>query len=417
MDIKRTGVAEKKKRKRIIVFVIVVVTMGLGAWGIVTMDPPLQKVDAGSVWLETVEHGNLLREVSGIGTLVPKSNRQITAKSTGLVEEILIYPGTDVTADSVVIEMSNPQLLLDAENAKFEVTGAEARLNRLKIQLEGTLLQMESSLTQLKASHKQATMQAEVNEKLFKDGLVAELTYLQSKLNAEQLSERVELEQKRYDFQKNSNQAQIDAETTSLQSVRGRYKLLQEQVEALNVKAGFDGVLQRMLVEEGQQVGPGTLLAQAADPNLLKAVLQISETQAKDITIGQPSTIDTRNGVVNGQVMRIDPAVINGTVAVDVDITDPLPRGARPDLTVEGRIELERLNNITYVARPAFARENSEQSIYRLESEDDTALRVPVTFGRSSVTAIEVINGLNPGDRIIASDTSSFENQPRIQIR
>lgn len=391
--------------------------VAVAGFGFSQLKPPVYRVDEGSVWVETVKRGELLREVSGIGTLVPVKNRLITASSVGIVEELLIYPGTEVKPDSVILEMSNPQLVLDAANAQFDLTAAEADFESLKIRLEGTLLQMESALRQLKAQYEQAKLQADVDKELYEEGLVARLRFKQSQLNANQFKDRLNLEQKRFDFQSTSNESELATQKAQLQSVRGRYQLLQDQVERLKVKAGLKGVLQQLLVEEGQQVSPGTLLAEAADPAELKAVIQISETQAKDITIGQPSVIDTRNGVVNGRVMRVDPSVLNGTVAVDVQILDALPRGARPDLTVEGKIELENMADVIFVARPAFARENSSMGIYKLETDGSFAERTTVQFGRSSVGAIEVISGLEPGDSIIASETSKFETHERIAIQ
>lgn len=256
-----------------------------------------------------------------------------------------------------------------------------------------------------------------MNKGLFDEGLVAELTFKQSELNEKQLKDRVDLEQRRFEFQTTSNNSQVATQEAKLNSVRGRYQLLKDQVERLHVKAGLRGELQQLLVKVGQQVTPATVLAEAADPKQLKAVIQISETQAKDITIGQSATIDTRNGMVTGRVMRVDPSVVNGTVAVDIELPDVLSRGARPDLTVEGKIELENMADVIYVARPAFARENSSMGIFGFETDGTHAVRTTVQFGRSSVSSIEVLTGLNPGESIIASDTSQFENHNRILIQ
>ncbi len=417
MDIQREDVEARRKKRRIKLIGGTVLLAVVIVFGISRIKPAVYRVEESSIWVETVRRGELLREVSGIGTLVPVKNRLITANSVGVVEELLVYPGTEVETDSVILEMSNPQLVLDAANAQFDLTAAEADFESLKIRLEGALLQMESALTQLKAQYEQAKLQSDVERKLFVEGLVAELKFKQSELNAKQLRDRVDLEQRRFDFQSTSNESQLATQEAQLNSVRGRFQLLQDQVERLKVKAGIRGVLQQLLVEVGQQVSPGTMLAEAADPTELKAVLQISETQAKDIAIGQPSTIDTRNGVVAGRVMRVDPSVVNGTVAVDIQLVDQLPRGARPDLSVEGKIELENMADVVFVARPAFARENSSMGIYKFELDGTLAVRTTVQFGRSSVGAIEVISGLNPGDSIIASDTSQFENHDKISIQ
>ena len=417
MDVQRQDVIARRRKRRITMIGSAALLIAVIGFGLSQLKPPVYKVEKSSVWVEKVKRGELLREVSGIGTLEPERNRLITANSTGIVEELLIYPGTEVRKDSVILVMSNPQLVLDAANAQFDLTAAAADFESLKIQLEGTLLQMESALTQLKAQYEQAKLQADVNEQLFEEGLVAELTFKQSALNATQLKERVDLERRRFDFQAGANQSQLATQEARLQSVRGKFNLLRDQVERLNVKAGIDGVLQQLLVEVGQQVTPATVLAEAADPRQLKAVVQISETQARDIAIGQAATVDTRNGIVPGRVMRVDPSVVNGTVAVDIELPDALPRGARPDLTVEGKIELENMQDVTFVARPAFARENSSMGIYRFELDGSYAVRTTVQFGRSSVGAIEVVSGLEPGDSIIASDTSQFENHDRISIQ
>lgn len=417
MDIQRKDVSARKKKRLIVIMTLCVVAVAVVGFGLGQLEAPVYRVDESSVWVEEVQRGALLREVSGIGTLVPKNTRLITATSGGIVEELIVFPGTKVEPDSVILRMSNPELLLESENARLNLTAAEADFNGLKIQLQGSLLQMEANMTQLKANFEQAKLRSDVNEKLNAEGLVAELTFLQSQLEAKQLMERVELEKRRFAFQKTSNQSQIEMQEAQLQNVRGRYRLLQEQVDKLEVKAGSRGVLQRLLVEEGQRVSPGALLAQAADPTLLKGVIQISETQAKDITIGQMATVDTRNGIVNGHVMRIDPSVQNGTVAVDIELPLDLPRGARPDLTVEGRIELENLADVIYVARPAFARENGTVGIFKYEADSSYAIRTNVEFGKSSVSSIEVISGLEPGDRIIASDTSQFEDYDKVQVQ
>lgn len=394
-----------------------VLIIALVGFGLSQLKPPVYKVEESSIWVETVKRGQLLVEVSGIGTLEPESNRLITANSTGIVEELVIYPGTDVEEDTVILVMSNPQLVLDAQNARLDLTAAEADYENLRITLQGSLLQMESNLTQLQAQFETAQLQADVQDELYKEGLVAQLTFKQSQLQAKQLKDRLDLENRRFDFEAGANESKLATQKAQLESVRGRFNLLQDQVERLNVKAGINGVLQQLLVEVGQQVTPATVLAEAADPTKLKAVIQISETQAKDITIGQSATVDTRNGVVAGRVMRIDPSVVNGTVAVDIELPFDLPRGARPDLTVEGKIELENMEDVIYVARPAFPRENGSMGIYKFELDGSYATRTTVQFGRSSVSAIEVISGLQPGDRIIASDTSQFENHNRISIQ
>ena len=416
MDIERKDLAQKKKRKQIVVSVVTTLVLVAAVVGVSRMEPASPTIDRGSVWLDTVKRGPLLREVRGIGTLVPEDNRLITAVTIATVEQLVIYPGAAVEPDTVILAMSNPQLQQEAENVRLQLKAAEAELRSLKVQHEGRLLEMESALAELESLFKRAQLEAEVNAELFKEGLTAELIFKQSQLNAEQLEKRFELEKRRLDFEGKAQQSQIDTQRAVIDQLGAEYNLRADQIDNLQVRAGVNGVLQRLPVETGQQVVPGTVLAEVADPTVLKAIVQIPETQAKDIVIGQTASIDTRNGIIEGKVMRVDPTVESGTVAVDVRLLTELPRGARPDLTIEGTIELERLADVVYVGRPAFGRADSKMGIFKIEEDGVHAVRTTAHFGRSSVSAIEIIEGLVPGDKVILSDTSQWDEHKRIKI-
>ncbi len=417
MDIERPDL-KKAKRKRRIFYAVIGSGLLATAWvGLSQLEPAVPSLDQGSVWVDTVKRGPLLREVRGIGVLAPEENRLISAQTTGRVERLLIFPGTRVEIDTVILVMNNPQLEQEVENARLELRASETELVSIEVELEGRMLEMEANHAQLEANYQQALLEAELNEELFTEGLVAELAFKRSELNAEQLGKRVALDLRRIEFQGKSQQSRLDTQQAQIEQLQARYNLLTSQLEAQQVRAGIEGVLQRLPVEIGQQVAPGEILAEVADPSRLKAVVEIAETQAKDVMPGQTARIDTRNGIIEGVVMRVDPTVENGTVAVDVRLISELPRGARPDLTIEGNIELERLADVIYVGRPAFAREYGSMEIYRFESEGTFAVRTPVNFGLSSVSDIEVSNGLTPGDRVILSDTSEWAEHPRIKIK
>lgn len=417
MDIHRPELAKKKKRKRLalsvgggIVFVGLVV-------GLFMFDPGPYQVDEETVLIAEVERGPMLREVRGVGTLVPAEVRWVAARSSGRIERIFVLPGAMVEPDTIIMEMSNPELAQQAQDAELQMSAAEADYVSYKVELESRLLQQKSTLAQIRADYRDAQLQAEINLELYKDGLESELAMKRSQLREDQLETRLELEEQRLAFGEEAMEAQLSARNSQREQARARYALLQEQMEGLTVRAGFAGVLQKQDVEVGQQIGPGQSLSQVADPNSLKAVVRISEHQAKDILIGLNSEIDTRNGLVSGRVTRVDPNVESGTVAVDVELYGELPKGSRPDLTVEGVIEIEKLDDVVFVGRPIYASAEKTARIYKLEADSQVAIRVPVDFGKSSVNEIEVVRGLMPGDRIILSDTSDWDSYDRIQLR
>jgi HlyD family secretion protein len=416
MDIARPHVAKQKRRRRILfasggVLALIVITVALSH-----LKPAVPSVDRSTVWVDTVKRGPMVREVRGLGTLVPEEIRWIPANTEGRVEKIVVRPGTQVKADTVILELSSPELEQAAHDAESKLKAAEAEFTTLQAKLQRDLLDQESTTARVHSELEQARMESETNEQLKKNGLVAELQYKTAQVKAAELANRDAIEQKRLNFARDSIEPQLASKQAEVDQVKAAAQLKLDQVEALHVKAGMNGVLQQMPVDVGQRVKIGDNLARVADPTKLKAEIKIAETQAKDIQIGEKTTIDTRNGVVTGHVTRVDPAVEQGTVKVDAQIDGELPRGARPDLTIDGTIELERLDDVIYVGRPAFGQENNTVSIFKLVSGSSEAVRTPVKLGRSSVNSIEIINGLQPGDQVILSDTSAWDAHERIRL-
>ena len=372
-------------------------------------------VDRAQIWTGEVKRGPMLRQVRGLGTLVPEDIRWIAASKEGRVEKIIVRPGAHVKPDTLILELSSPELEQAARDAESQLKGAEAELTTLRATLQREYLNQESITAQVHSEYQQAKMEAETNDNLRKNGLIAELEYKTSIIKRDELQKRDEIEQKRLQFAQDSIVPQLAAKQETLDQLKASAELKAQDVAALHVKAGMTGVLQQLPVEVGQRVTPGTNLARVADPTKLKAQIKIAETQAKDIQINQPASIDTRNGVVAGHVIRVDPAVEQGTVTVDVALDGALPKGARPDLSVDGTIELERLDNVLYVERPAFAQDDATVGVFKI-APDGEATRVPVHFGRSSVNTIEIVSGLKVGDKIILSDTSAYDSHDRIQI-
>ena len=416
MDIPRPSQAKAKLRKRIIVgSVIAVALIGITVV-LARLKPAAPTVERNLVWVGDVKRGQMLRQVRGLGTLVPEEITWIAARTQGRVDKIVLRPGATVAPDSVILILTNPDVVRAATDAESQLKAAEAELSNLKVQLESGVLAAEAAAATAKADYEQAKLRAEVNEELIKDGLVSPLDVKLSKVTAEQAETRYNIEQKRYAFTKDSIAPQLAVKVAEVDRLRAQAKLRQDELDALTVRAGMNGILQILPVEVGAQVQPGTNLARVADPRRLKAEIRIAETQARDIEIGQVAQVDTRNGVVAGHVSRIDPSVQNGTVTVDVSMNGELPRGARPDLSVDGTIELERLDDVVYVGRPAFGQEQTTVQIFKLEPDGAYASRVPVKLGRSSVNTIEVLGGLQPGDRVILSDMQQWETNDRIKL-
>jgi HlyD family secretion protein len=368
------------------------------------------------VWIDTVKRGPMLRQVRGSGTLVPEEVKWIPAAVEGRVEQIFIRPGTVVTADTVVLSLSNPQLDLETRDAALQLKGAEADFADQKAKLAAQRMDQEASVANVKSQYTEAQLRADADDQLAKDGLVADINRKISRAKADEMSTRYEIEKRRFDVNADSQKAQIDAQQARVDQSRALYDLKKSQLDGLKVRAGADGVLQQLPVEVGQRVTVGTTLAKVARPDKLKAELRIAETQAKDILVGQSVSVDTRNGLVPGRVSRIDPAVESGTVRVDVMLEGALPKGARPDLTVDGTIELERLTDVLYVGRPAAGQEQGTISLFRIQPDGEHAARVNVKLGRASVNAVEILDGLHEGDRVVLSDMSAWDAFNEIRL-
>jgi HlyD family secretion protein len=417
MDIQRPSNARAKKIRRIIYGSVAFLLIAGVSYGLSRLRPAAPTVDRATIWTDEVKRGPMLREVHGLGTLVPEDIRWIPAQTNVRVERIVLRPGAIVHPSSVILELSDPQLQRDMLDAQYQLKGAEADFANLKVQVNSQLMNQKSTEASIRSDYEQEKIQHEVDDKLFKEGIGSDVTARLSKVKVEQLAIRLQLEEERTRVATDSAQAQLSAQEAKVEQQHALYNLKRSQYEALQVRAGIEGVLQLVPIEEGQQVTPGTYLARVADPKRLKAEIKIPETQAKDVAIGQKATIDTRNGVVSGSVMRIDPSVQNGTVTVDVRITDPLPQGARPDLSVDGTIELENLKDVLYVGRPVNGQPDSKIGIFKLVDDGSEAVRVNVVLGRSSVNTIEIRDGLKVGDKVILSDMSQWDNFDRIRLK
>ena len=416
MDKPREGVAARKRKRRILIITGGALGVLLATFALSRLKPAAPSVDRSSVWIDTVKRGPMVRQVRGLGTLTPEEIRWLPANTEGRVEKILIWPGTKVEPGDVILELSSPELEQSAAEAVSKAKGAEAVLASARATLQRELLDQESKTTAAHSAYQQAKMERETNDQLAKNGLVAELVYKTSKIKEEECAKTDEIEQKRLAFSRDSIEPQLASQQAAVDQANQLAKLKLDQVEALHVRAGMAGVLQQLPVQIGQRVKVGDNLARVADPTKLKAQIKIAETQAKDIQPNQQATIDTRNGVVKGHATRVDPAVEQGTVTVDVAFDEPLPKGARPDLSVDGTIELERLDNVVFVGRPAFGQENNTVSMFKLVPGSSEALRTPVKLGKSSVNTIEIVSGLNPGDQVILSDTSAWDSHDRIRL-
>ncbi len=416
MDIPRPNAAKEKRKKRIVYGAVAAVALIGITVALSRLKPAAPTVERNLVWVDTVKRGPMVRQVRGLGTLVPEEIRWIAARTQGRVDKIIIRPGAVVEPGTLIVELTNPDVVSAAANAKSQLQAAEAQLANLRVQLESQLLAAESQAANARSTYEQARLQAEVNEALIKDGLVSPVQLKLSQVASEEASIRNAIEQKRFAFAKDSIKPQLAVQEAEVDRLASLSSLRNEELDALHVRASMSGVLSALPVEVGAQVQPGTSIARVADPKRLKAEVRIAETQAKDIAIGQLAQVDTRNGVVEGKVSRIDPAVQNGTVTVDVVFTSELPRGARPDLSVDGTIELERLNDVVYVGRPAFGQEKSTVGIFKLAENGSDAIRTQVQLGRSSVNTIEIVQGLQPGDRVILSDMSQWDSNDRIRL-
>jgi HlyD family secretion protein len=416
MDVPRKSNKKQRQVKRVIYGLLAILAIGGVTFGVARLKPAAPSVDGGTVWPDTVKRGSMLRQVRGLGTLVPEEIRWIPAISQGRVEKRLIQPGAQVKAESVIVELSNPEVEQAALDAESQYRAAVANLATLKVQMSKLMLDQKSTLAQVTSDYKKAKMQAEVFDSLGKQGLKSPLDVKLQQMASSDLENREKIEEQRLTASGEEAKARMAAEEERVRQLKDAVVLRRGQVDALKVRAGLNGVLQEILVQVGQQVTPGTNLARVANPLKLKAELKIAETQAKDIQIGQPVSIDTRNGVIAAVVSRIDPSVQAGTRTVDAELTGELPKGAVPDLSVDGTIQLEKLDNVLYMGRPVHGSENNTVGIFRYEPGGKEAVRVQVRLGRSSVNTIEILDGLKEGDRVILSDTSQWDNADRIRI-
>lgn len=418
MDIARPDFKKQRHRRRVFVclvaiFVLVGITIGVSR-----LKPAAPEVDRSTVWIDTVKHGSMLRQVRGIGLLVPSQEfiRQIPAETEATVIRIRTLPGTQVKADTILLDMSNPQSEQAALDAQLQLKAAEAELQSLRVRLESDLMNQKAGAATVTADYSQAKLQSETDKALYDLGVISGIAYKSSKGKADELTTRNNIEIQRLQINEKAIGSQIAQQIARVDQMRALSQLKQKQLNDLKVCAGMDGVLVDLPLQVGQHVTPGAMLAKVVQPDHLMAELKIAETQARDVQIGQPALIDTHNGTASGHVTRVDPAVQNGTVTVDVEITGELPKGARPDLSVDGTIDLEKLDNVLYIGRPAFGQENSAISLFKLDPDGHGAVRVPVRVGRASVNSIQVLAGLNEGDVVILSDMSRSDNTDRIRL-
>ena len=417
MDIARPELKKKKRRRQYVIGAAVAACLLVAAAGLAALGPAIPSVERSSVLVDQVKRGELLREVRGPGTLVPKEIRWIAAETAAHVEHIVIKPGAVVKPDTVILELGNPEVDDQLLAATTAVTAAQSDLAAKRTDLNSKLLDEQSQHAQAKSEYETARMQAEAEKPVAEKGVIPAVQYRKSLVVLEQSKNKMDLEEQRVvEFRRNI-ESQLAAEKARLDQLVATRELRQRQADALHVRAGIEGILQQVPVEEGQQVAAGANLARVARPGELMAELRIAETQAKDVALGQPVKVDTRNGVIDGKVLRVDPAVQNGTVQVDVDLEGKLPPGARPDLSVDGTVEIERLPDVLYVGRPAFGQSDSEVRLFKLDQGGDVASRVPVELGKSSVNLIQIVKGLNVGDRVILSDTSAFDQHDRVRLK
>ncbi len=417
MDISRPDLKRRKRRRNVITLAVVLLLAGAAGFALLRLKPALPTVDA-AVWTDTVKRGPLLRQVRGPGTLVPREDkiRLIPAETEATVVRIRVLPGAHVEPDTVVMDLVDPTLQQHLLDAQLQLKGAQADLQNTRAHLQGDLMTQRAGAATVGADQHQAQLQAQTDKSLYDLGVISGLTYSASKGKADELAQRNDLERQRLDLNGKTISTEMAVQQTKVQQAQALLALYEKQQAALSVRAGISGVLTELPHQVGEHVAPGTTLAKVVQPDQLKASLKIPETQARDIQIGQPAEIDTHNGIIPGKVTRIDPAVQNGTVTVDVELLGALPQGARPDLSVDGTIDLDRMTDVLYVGRPAFGNENSTITLFRLSPDGKTATRVPVKVGRASVNSIQVLDGLNAGDTVVLSDMSRWDSVDKVRL-
>jgi HlyD family secretion protein len=413
MDIERKDLGRKRRFRRIVMIVVALLTMGAITYGVSKLEPAAPTVDAAVVFPDTVERGEMTIDVRGLGTLVPEEIVLIPARDEGRVDRRYLQAGMAVQADTVLIELSNPQLEQEVFDVATEIEAAEAEYRDLEVQLETQRLDQAAMAAQVRGELEKARAQYRVDKELYDEGLMLS----RSRITMEQLETRMKLEEERLEVRKKAVEAQLAAKRARVNQQYRLLELRKEKLQRLKVRAGIAGVLQQMEVEVGQLVTPGTVLARVSDPKRLKAALRIAETQAKDIVVGQRALVDTRSMVIEGEVIRVDPAVLDGTVTVDVRLDGDLPSWLRPDLSVDGRVILDHLEDAVKVGRPVYAQRDSKISLFRKEPDGLHAVRVQVSVGRTSVNEIEILEGLAPGDEVILSDMSQWDEYDRIRLQ
>jgi HlyD family secretion protein len=417
MDIARPSNARKKRIRNAAYIVVGLLVVGGVSVGLSRLKPAAPTVERAVVWPDTVKRGNIMREVRGLGTLTPEDIRWIPATTQGRVERIILRPGAQVKPDSVILELTNPTLEQQLQDAELKLAASVAGLENLKVQLNNDLLTTRAAAASIEANYNKAKMQAEMNQALAKDKLVSDLVLKQSQTDADSLAVSTSIAKEQLASKAESTRAQLAVQQSLVDQARAVLQLTRQQRDELKVRAGLEGTLQVVPVEVGQQVAPGTNLARVANPSRLKAEIKIAETQTKDIQIGQKASVDTRVGIVEGRVARIDPSVQNGTRTVDVTLNGELPKGAVPDLSVDGTIELERLMDVLYMGRPAFGQEQSVVGLFKIGADGVNAERTQVKLGRSSVNTVEILSGLKVGDQVILSDMSAYDAYDRIRLK
>jgi HlyD family secretion protein len=418
MDISRPDLKAKKRKRQVVTIAVGVVVLAAVTFLVMRLKPAAPTVDRSTVWTDTVKRGPMVRQVRGLGTLVPREDaiRQIPAQTEATVVRILTLPGSEVKPDTILLELSDPQATQQALDAELSLKSARADLRNVQVKVQSDLMAQKSAAATVNADYKQAQRQAQTDKSLYGLGVISGLAYNGSQGKADELSTRNKLEEQTVDINEKAIESQLAVQQAKVEQAQAIYDLKKQQLDALKVRAGIAGVLTSLPLAVGQHVTLGTMVAEVVQPNQLKAQLKIAETQARDIKFGQPASVDTHNGLADGTVSRIDPAVVNGTVTVDVELTGKLPEGARTDLSVDGTIDLERLKDVLYVGRPAFGNEESTISLFRLDPDGKGAVRVPVKVGRASVNAIQVLQGLHEGDTVILSDMSRYDTTDRIRL-
>jgi HlyD family secretion protein len=418
MDIARPELKRKKRRRQILLLSGAVVVVAAATIGVSRLKPAAPSVERGTVWTDTVKRGPMLRQVRGLGTLMPSQEavRQIPAETDATVVRIRLLPGSQVKADTVLLEMSNPQVEQAATDAQLQLKAANAQYQSLRGRLDSDLMNQKAGAATVTADYSQAQLQSQIDKALYDLGVISGMAYKVSKGKADELITRNDLEGQRLTVAEKAIVSQLGEQQARIDQMRTLAELKQKQLDALKVRAGIDGVLVDLPLQVGQHVLPGTMLAKVVQPDHLMAELKVAETQARDVQIGEPAAVDTHNGVISGTVMRVDPAVQNGTVTVDVKLVGELPKGARPDLSVDGTIDLERLGDVLFVGRPAFGQESSTISLFKVDPDSKGAVRVPVKVGRASVNSIQILEGLHEADTVILSDMSRWDNTDRIRL-